>query len=41
MSHAEDGSSGFVDSDQSVKKAGEVANGIDGVKSVRNDLIVK
>lgn len=33
--------SGFVDSDQSVKKAGEVACNIDGVKSVRNDLIVK
>ncbi len=33
--------SGFVDSDQSVKKAGEVAYSIEGVKSVENDLIVK
>ena len=33
--------SGFVDSDQSVKKAGEIAEGIEGVKSVKNDLIVK
>jgi len=33
--------SGFVDSTQSVNKAGEVARGVAGVKSVKNDLIVK
>lgn len=33
--------SGFVDSAQSVKKAGEVAAGIEGVKEVKNNLIVK
>ena len=33
--------SGFVDSDQSVKKAGEIADRVEGVKSVKNDLIVK
>ena len=33
--------SGFVDSAQSVKKAGEVAGNVDGVKKVENDLIVK
>jgi osmotically-inducible protein OsmY len=33
--------SGFVDSAQSVKKAGEVAAGVKGVKSVKNSLIVK
>jgi hypothetical protein len=33
--------SGFVDSAQSVKKAGEVARGVAGVKSVKNSLIVK
>ena len=33
--------SGFVDSAQSVKKAGEIAGGIEGVRSVENDLIVK
>ena len=33
--------SGSVDSDQMVKKAGEVARSVGGVKSVRNDLIVK
>ena len=33
--------SGFVDSAQSVKKAGEVARGVNGVKSVKNSLIVK
>lgn len=33
--------SGFVDSGQSVKKAGEIAEGIQGVRSVKNDLIVK
>ena len=33
--------SGFVDSPQSVNKAGEVARGVNGVKSVKNSLIVK
>ncbi|MFN2355859.1 MAG: BON domain-containing protein [Desulfopila sp.] len=33
--------SGFVDSAQSVTKAGQVARGVAGVKSVKNDLIVK
>lgn len=33
--------SGFVNSAQSVNKAGEVARGVGGVKSVKNDLIVK
>jgi osmotically-inducible protein OsmY len=33
--------SGFVDSAQSVNKAGEVARGVKGVISVKNDLIVK
>jgi osmotically-inducible protein OsmY len=33
--------SGFVDSTQSVKKAGEVAGNVAGVVSVQNDLIVK
>src|SRR5659263_115785 len=33
--------SGFVDSPQSVNKAGEVAHGVNGVKSVKNNLIVK
>lgn len=33
--------SGFVDSQQSVDKAVEVARGVNGVKSVKNDLIVK
>jgi len=33
--------SGFVDSSQSVSKAGEVAQGVEGVESVKNDLIVK
>ncbi|MDA8177953.1 MAG: BON domain-containing protein [Deltaproteobacteria bacterium] len=33
--------SGFVDSARSVSKAGEVARGVSGVKSVRNNLIVK
>ncbi|MCE5275840.1 MAG: BON domain-containing protein [Deltaproteobacteria bacterium] len=33
--------SGFVDSDQRVKKAGEIAGSVEGVKSVKNDLIVK
>ena len=33
--------SGFVDSAQSVSKAGEVARGVKGVRSVKNSLIVK
>ncbi len=33
--------SGFVDSAQSVKKAGEVAGRVEGVKDVKNNLIVK
>jgi osmotically-inducible protein OsmY len=33
--------SGFVDSAQSVKKAGEVAGRVAGVISVKNDLIAK
>jgi osmotically-inducible protein OsmY len=33
--------SGFVDSPQSVKKAGEVAGNVEGVKEVKNDLLVK
>jgi osmotically-inducible protein OsmY len=33
--------SGFVDSAQSVAKAGEVARGVKGVKSVKNSLIVR
>ena len=33
--------SGFVDSAASVKRAGEVARGVEGVVSVKNDLIVK
>jgi len=33
--------SGFVDSSKSVSKAGEVARGVNGVKSVKNSLIVK
>jgi osmotically-inducible protein OsmY len=33
--------SGFVDSAQSVKKASEVAAGVEGVREVKNDLIVK
>ena len=33
--------SGFVDSAQSVQKAGEVARSVKGVVSVKNDLIVK
>ena len=32
---------GSVDSDQIVTKAGEVARDVGGVKSVKNDLIVK
>jgi osmotically-inducible protein OsmY len=33
--------SGFVDSAQHVNKAGEVARSVGGVKSVKNNLIVK
>jgi osmotically-inducible protein OsmY len=33
--------SGFVNSAQIVKKAGEVARSVKGVKSVKNNLIVK
>jgi osmotically-inducible protein OsmY len=33
--------SGFVDSAQSVSRAGEVARRVENVKSVENDLIVK
>ena len=33
--------SGFVNSKQAVDKAGQIARSVQGVKSVRNDLIVK
>ena len=33
--------SGFVDSQKAVDKAGQIARGVEGVKSVRNDLIVE
>ena len=33
--------SGFVNSSKSVNKAGQIAQNIDGVKSVKNDLVVK
>ena len=33
--------SGFVDTAEKVKKAGEIARGVKGVKSVKNSLIVK
>ncbi|MBU4276155.1 MAG: BON domain-containing protein [Proteobacteria bacterium] len=33
--------SGFVNSPESVRKAGEVARSVEGVVSVKNDLIVK
>jgi len=33
--------SGFVDSPQNVRRAGEVARSVKGVVSVKNDLIVK
>jgi osmotically-inducible protein OsmY len=33
--------SGFVGSQQAVDKAGEIASSVKGVKSVKNDLIVK
>lgn len=33
--------SGFVDSQRAVDRAGQIARGVDGVKDVKNDLIVK
>ena len=33
--------SGFVDSQESIKKAGEVAKNVEGAATVENDLIVK
>ena len=33
--------SGFVNSGQAVNKAGQIARSVKGVKSVKNDLIVK
>jgi osmotically-inducible protein OsmY len=33
--------SGFVDSSRSVNKAGEVSRSVTGVRSVKNNLIVK
>ena len=33
--------SGFVDSAQNIRRAGDVARGVTGVRSVKNDLIVK
>jgi osmotically-inducible protein OsmY len=33
--------SGFVNSQKAVDKAGEITNGVKGVKSVKNNLIVK
>jgi osmotically-inducible protein OsmY len=33
--------SGFVNSRNAADKAGQIARGVEGVKSVRNDLIVK
>ena len=33
--------SGFVDSQAAVDKAGKIASDVEGVKSVKNDLIVK
>jgi osmotically-inducible protein OsmY len=33
--------SGFVNSQQAIDKAGEIAKSVEGVKSVQNDLIVK
>ena len=32
---------GFVDSQATINKAGQLAGGVEGVKSVKNDLIVK
>ena len=33
--------SGFVDSQNAINKAGEIARGVQGVSSVKNNLIVK
>ena len=33
--------SGFVNTQQAVDKAGEIARSVEGVKSVKNDLILK
>lgn len=33
--------SGFVDSAENARKAGEIARGVKGVKEVKNDLITK
>lgn len=33
--------SGFVDTPRIKNRAGQIASGVDGVKSVRNDIIVK
>jgi len=33
--------SGFVDSQNAVNKAGQIAKGVGGVRAVKNDLIVK
>jgi len=33
--------SGFVNSQAAVDKAGQIAGGVEGVKTVKNDLIVK
>ncbi|MGD0274837.1 MAG: BON domain-containing protein [Syntrophales bacterium] len=33
--------SGFVDSQKAVDKAGEIVNSVKGVKSIKNNLIVK
>ena len=33
--------SGFVDSHNAVDKAGQIARGVEGVKSIKNNLIVK
>ncbi len=33
--------SGFVNSQKAVDKAGEIARSVQGVKSLKNDLIVK
>jgi osmotically-inducible protein OsmY len=33
--------SGFVDSQKAVDKAGQIARGVNGVKSVNNNLVVK
>jgi len=33
--------SGFVDSTQSISRAGEVARRVEGVREVKNDLVVK